>query len=579
MNGGARVAQVFKNHGVPFVFTLCGGHISPILVESKKLGIRIVDVRHEVNAVFAADAVGRLTGIPGVACVTAGPGVANTITAVKNAQMAQSPLVLIGGATATMLRGRGSLQDIDQMALIRPHVKWAARPNRLKDVVPALERAFQVAKEGVPGPVFVELAIDLLYDESLVREWTAKQTDKKDKNVADHALSLYVRGHLKYVFAQSAEPEFAVGTFDAPAPPAEKYTSKAAEWLREAARPVLVIGSQAMLHPGRANELVEAVEALGIPTFCSGMARGLLGKGHALQLRHKRSAALKQSDLVILAGVPCDFRLDYGSHVARTKVISANLSKDDLFKNLRLMRKPELPVHHDPHAFLVALAGAAGAPPQREGWWETLRSRNAARDEEILEMGNEDVSHMNPLAFCQHIETTLSDNSILIGDGGDFVATAAYTVSPRSPYSWLDPGVFGTLGVGAGFAIGAKLVRPDADVWLLYGDGAAGFSMMEFDTMARHNLPIIAVVGNDAGWTQIQRDQVPILGDDVGTTLTHMDYHDVAKACGGKGVKISAINRAATGLEKALTLSREGHPVCVNAIIGKTKFREGSISM
>src|SRR5437870_6341074 len=160
MNGGEIIARVLQKQGVKFLFTLCGGHISPIFVSAQNLGIRVIDTRHEVNAVFAADAVSRLTGIPGVALVTAGPGVTNTITAVKNAELAQSALVVIGGATATMLRGRGSLQDIDQMALVRPHVKWAARPNRLADVAPSVEKAFRVARSGVPGPVFVELAVD-----------------------------------------------------------------------------------------------------------------------------------------------------------------------------------------------------------------------------------------------------------------------------------------------------------------------------------------------------------------------------------------------------------------------------------
>ena len=171
MNGGDRIASVLVERGVRFLFTLCGGHISPILVGAKQRGIRVVDVRHEVDAVFAADAVSRLTGVPGVAAVTAGPGVTNTITAIKNAQLAQSPLVLLGGATATLLKGRGALQDIDQMALVQPHVKWAASASTVRELVPMLERAFDVARSGVPGPVFVECPIDLLYDEPLVRQW------------------------------------------------------------------------------------------------------------------------------------------------------------------------------------------------------------------------------------------------------------------------------------------------------------------------------------------------------------------------------------------------------------------------
>ena len=185
MTGGDKVAEVLQKQGVRFLFTLCGGHIAPILVSAKARGIRVVDVRHEVTAVFAADAVGRLTGVPGVAAVTAGPGATNTITAVKNAQMAQSPVVVLGGATATMLRGRGSLQDIDQMALMGPHVKWATRVTRVRDLVPVLEEAFTLAREGVPGPVFVECPVDLLYPAELVRTWYGAKTGDKAKGLRE----------------------------------------------------------------------------------------------------------------------------------------------------------------------------------------------------------------------------------------------------------------------------------------------------------------------------------------------------------------------------------------------------------
>lgn len=576
MNGGSRVAEVLKANGVPALFTLCGGHIAPILVESKKRGIRIVDTRHEVNAVFAADAMARLTGIPGVAAVTAGPGVTNAITAIKNAQLAQSPLVLLGGATATMLRGRGSLQDIDQMALMGPHVKWAARPNNLRDVVPALEKAFRVAREGVPGPVFVEIAVDLLYEEELVRSWYKAKTDKEDKNLVEHAQSVYIKGHLTYLFAGTDTPAISPGRYVSPQAPTADDVEAAARSLGEAKKPVVVIGSQTMLRPKRVDELIAAVERIGAPVYLSGMARGLLGKGHRLHMRHKRRNALRESDLVVLCGVPCDFRLDYGSHVARTKVVSVNLSKDDLNKN----RRPNIAVLADPHTFLTMVSRALPTEPvDRTPWFETLLERDRARDNQIAGMGDQEVEGINPLALCRAIDDSLGDDAIMVGDGGDFVATASYIASPRRSYSWLDPGVFGTLGVGAGFAMGAKLVRPEADVWLLYGDGAAGFSIMEFDTFARHGLGIIAVVGNDAGWTQIAREQVEVLGDDTGCPLTHMDYHKVAEGCGGVGIVIREPGEINDALTRALEHARKGTPVLINAIIGKTDFRKGSISM
>lgn len=575
MNGGERVAEVLKRHGVEFVFTLIGGHISPILVSAKKAGIRVIDVRHEVNAVFAADAVARLTGIPGVAAVTAGPGVTNTITAIKNAQMAQSPLILLGGATATILRGRGSLQDIDQMSLIQPHVKWAARPDRLRDVVPALERAFAIAQEGVPGPVFVEIAVDLLYDESTVREWTAAKTDKPNKTAMEKVQAAYIQAHLKSTFALSGSPRFTDPPAAAPRTPGGSELKKAAAMLREAKRPLMVLGSQAMLRPARVAELVTAVERMGVPVYLSGAARGLLGADHPLQRRHQRRKALKEADVVVLAGVPADFRLDYGSHINRCKVIGLNLSEEDLSKN----RKPDLGILADPHTTLVAL----GSLVQRGGslgeWLAALDRREAEREAEIDKMALDRTQYSNPLEVCRTVEAHLIKDSVMVGDGGDFVATASYVVKPRGPLGWLDPGVFGTLGVGAGFALGAKLVRPDADVWLLWGDGAAGFSIIELDTFARHGLSVIAVVGNDAGWTQIERDQVTILGDDVACRLTHMDYHVVAEACGGEGFLVTRPEDLADTFERARAASRKGKPVLINALIGKSDFRKGSISM
>jgi acetolactate synthase-like protein len=575
MDGGARVAEVLKAQGVEFLFTLCGGHISPILVEAKKKGIRIIDTRHEVNAVFAADAVARLTGRPGVAAVTAGPGVTNTITAVKNAQMAQSPLVLLGGATATLLRGKGSLQDIDQTSLILPHVKWNARPNTVREIVPALERAFEEAQSGVPGPVFVELAVDLLYAEETVREWHSKMTDKPNKTLAEKGISLAINAHLTKVFFGANVPVIKGEIDRAKALPSRAQIKKASKIIAAAERPVFILGSQLMWHPERREELVAAIEHIGAPCYLSGMARGLLGEGHGLQLRHKRRNALKESDVVVLVGVPCDFRLDYGSPLSRTKLISVNLSERDLKKN----RSPEHAVLADPHELLVGVSRIIPGKPMWDDWIRSLKERDEVRDNEILKMGDEDLEHLNPLKFCQEINRQLINNSVLIGDGGDFVATASYIVSPRKAYGWLDPGVFGTLGVGAGFAIGAKLVNPDADVWLLYGDGAAGFSLMELDTCARHGINIIAVVGNDAGWTQIARDQTVILGDDVACRLEYMDYHVVAEGCGAKGLRVDDHDKMKEVLEEAVKVSRSGRPVLVNAILGKSDFRKGSLSM
>ncbi len=573
MNGGLQIATILKGNGIDCIFTLCGGHISPILVESKRLGIKIIDVRHEANSAFAADAYSRISGKVGVAAVTAGPGVTNTLTAVKNAQLAQSPILILGGATATMLRGRGSLQDIDQMELIEPHVKWAARPNRLKEVAPSIEKALKIAREGVPGPVFVELAVDLLYDESIVREWYKAKTDKENPSLPEKAIAMYIKTHLYRVFSGKPYDLKQIDVSSTLSPSGSEY-KEAQRMIQKAKRPVMILGSQVMLAPSRSEELVSAIEKLTIPVWLSGMARGLLGKDHPLQMRHKRTKALKEADLVILCGVPCDFRLDYGSPLRKTKVISINLSRKDLYQN----RRPNLPILADPQTTLVLIAEACSHSLDQT-WLEILRTRHDERHQEIIAMAKEQTSGINPLEFFLEMDNYLEEDSILVGDGGDFVASASYILQPRAPYSWLDPGVFGTLGVGAGFALSAKIVKPNSDVWLIYGDGAAGFSIMEFDTCARHQLGIIAVVGNDAGWTQIARDQVVILEDPVGTELTAMDYHVVVQGCGGHGIKVEDISEVPKALEEALEYSRKGIPVLINVIIGKTDFRKGSISM
>jgi acetolactate synthase-1/2/3 large subunit len=338
------------------------------------------------------------------------------------------------------------------------------------------------------------------------------------------------------------------------------------------------VGSQALLSPGEAPQLAEAVAALGVPVFLSGMARGLLGARHPLQLRHRRREALREADLVVLAGVPCDFRLDYGRHIGRgATLISANRSRAEISKN----RRADLGVRGAPELVLRALARTLeGSVPDRGPWLETLRARDEDREASIASQAGDDTpGGLNPLRVCRAVESALVEDSVIVADGGDFVGTASYILRPRGPLSWLDPGAFGTLGVGAGFALAAKLVRPTADVWIVYGDGSVGYSLVEADTFARHGLGVIAVVGNDAGWTQIARDQVEILKDDVGTVLASTDYERAAEGLGARGLRLAEDADPGPVLEEARRIARDGRPVYVNAPLGRTDFRKGSLSI
>ena len=574
-HGGERVAAALAAHGVHFVFTLCGGHISPILVAAKRRGIRIVDTRDEVTAVFAADAVARLTGTPGVAAVTAGPGLTNTITALKNAQLAQSPVVLLGGAAPTALQGRGALQDIDQKRLVAPHVKLVKQVRRVADLGPAVEEALVVAREGVPGPAFVECPVDLLYDEKLIRGWY-EDAAGKGTSIPDRLTRWYLNRHANRMFAGSDRPyEPVAGAVTTPEA-GEGPVARAVEALRRARQPLMILGSQSIVAAAEAPRVAEAVKRLGVPVYLSGMARGVLGRGADLQMHHARRKALRESDFVLLAGVPCDFRLDYGKHVRRSAtLIAANRSR----KDARLNRKPTIEAIGDAGRFIVALAERVGDERRRDEWILSLTVRDADREKEIDAQAKASGEHVNPVAFFRAMEKAAGENAIFVADGGDFVGTASYILRPRGPLAWLDPGAFGTLGVGAGFALGASVVKPRSEVWLVWGDGACGYGLAEFDTFVRHAIPVIAVVGNDAGWTQIAREQVKMLGDDVGTVLGRTAYHEVVKGFGAEGVEIRRDSEVEAGLAEARRIAASGKPVLVNVWLDKTEFREGSISM
>ena len=572
-HGGSIVAETLVQHDVKFIFTLCGGHISPILVACKEKGIRVVDVRHEATAVFAADAVSRLSPAIGVAAVTAGPGLTNTLTAVKNIQMAQVPVLLLGGATATILKGRGSLQDIDQMGLLRPLTKHQVCIKRVKDIANEINKAIIIAQSGVPGPVFIELPLDLLYPQDLVRDLYGLNTNDQKRS---WWVEKYLQRNLNRIFngietTPKPVPEI---TYPMPVPSAVK---KAMKMISNSKRPVLLVGSQTMLNVTEVDNLAQKLASIDIPMFVSGMARGLLSKKELNIFRHQRKKALQEADLVILAGVPCDFRLGYGRQINRdAEIISINRSRSDLYLN----RKPTLAIQADPGSFFSNLPeNPLENWVDSDAWTDTMRQRDKKRLDQIHEQTEISTDYVNPLKFFTKLDKHINDGDILIADGGDFVATASYILRPRSNLGWLDPGPFGTLGVGAGFILGGKLTHPNATVWGIYGDGAFGYSRVEFDTFVRHKIPLIAIIGNDSGWTQIARDQVEIFKDPVATELGNTKYHEVVAALGGQGLQIMDKKEIDDVLNTAKEFAAAGKSVAINVKIGKTDFRKGSISI
>ena len=568
---GLDIGSFFKQKNISSVFTLCGGHISPILVGCEKENINIIQVRDEVSAVFAADAVSRLTDSVGVAIVTAGPGVTNTITAIKNAQMAQSPVLLIGGAAATLLKGRGSLQDIDQISLLKTYVKSAVSVKKTRDVIPTLANALNTATSGVPGPVFVELPIDLLYPEEDIRKEFINQLPKS--GYFAKIAHWYVERHLNDLFSskKSSIKVKPVKEFKLD----QRKIDKAALAIVKAKKPVFLLGNQVTQNKEFLPMCLKSIDKLSVPTFTSGMARGCFGSSDKYFFRHNRKHALKNADVVLTLGIPLDFRLGYGFSINKdATLIAVNKSKEDLNKN----RKPDIGIHADPSRIMHEI-GKIINPPSCKEWIKELTGLEEKRETEILQFSKNESDFVNPVHLCKTIDKFIDEESILVADGGDFVGTASYTIRPRSALGWLDPGPFGTLGVGGGFAIGAKSSFPKKEVWVFYGDGASAYSLAEFDTLCRHKLPVIAIIGNDASWQQIAREQKQMLGSNIGTELAFNAYEKVVEGYGGKGYYVENHDTLDETLKRAKEDAKLGYPVLVNIKISKSDFRKGSISV
>ena len=568
---GLDIGSFFKQKNISSIFTLCGGHISPILVGCEKENINIIQVRDEVSAVFAADAVSRLTESIGVAIVTAGPGVTNTVTAIKNAQMAQSPLLLIGGAAATLLKGRGSLQDIDQISLLKTYVKSAVSVKKTRDVIPTLTNAINTAISGVPGPVFVELPIDLLYPEEDIRNEFMNQLPKS--GFFGKIAQWYVNRYLNDLFS-SKKSSIKVNPVKAFKLDQHKI-DKAALSIVKAKKPVFLLGNQVTQNKEFLSMCLKSLDKLSAPVYTSGMARGCFNSSDKHFFRHNRKHALKNADVVVTLGVPLDFRLGYGFSVNKdATLISINKSKEDLNKN----RKPDIAIHADPTRIMHEI-GKIINPPSCQEWIKELSFLEESREKEIQKFSETKTDFVNPVYLCKTIDKLIDENSILVADGGDFVGTASYTVRPRAALGWLDPGPFGTLGVGGGFAIGAKSSFPEKEVWVFYGDGASAYSLAEVDTLCRHKLPVIAIIGNDASWQQIAREQKQMLGSNIGTELAFNAYEKVAEGYGGKGYYVDNQELLFETLKLAKEDAKLGHPVLVNVKLSKSDFSKGSISV
>ncbi|HEY6098242.1 MAG TPA: thiamine pyrophosphate-binding protein [Anaeromyxobacter sp.] len=532
LTGGRLVARMLRKEGIPTVFTLSGLHVAPIYAGCVDEGIRIVDTRHEQAAAHAADAWARLTRGVGVAIVTAGPGVTDSVTGVANAFAANSPLLLIGGAAPTFNQGRGSLQEMPQVQLFQGITKWADRVPS-PDLVPSfLAKAFRVARSGRPGPVFLEIPWDVLSngaDEALAEAQTAYRTDARlpgDPAKLEAALALLAR----------------------------------------AERPVLVGGSSIWWDDG-----VAALERLatrtGIPVFLNGMGRGCLPPDHPSAFHLSRKEALASADVVLVVGTPLDFRMGYGTEptfAPGARVIQVDVDASEIGRN----RPIEVGIVGDARSVLDALAGQARLSSAAAGWRSFLREKETERAERQRGFEESDQKPIHHFRLAKAIDTVArrAGDVTFVGDGGNVVAVAAKTLRVSKPGRWLDPGPLGTLGVGAPFAIAAKLLAPERPVCVVQGDGSFGLNGMDYDTAVRFKLPMVVVVGNDAAWGQILIPQRAMHGEEhtVATRLAPTRYDRVVEALGGKGEHVEDPKDLVPALERAFA---SGTVYCVDVKI------------
>jgi acetolactate synthase-1/2/3 large subunit len=529
--GGRLVARMLRKEGVSTVFTLSGLHVAPIYAGCVDEGVRVVDTRHEQAAAHAADAWARLTRGAGVAIVTAGPGVTDAVTGVANAWAAQSPLVLLAGAAPTFNQGRGSLQEMPQVPMFQHITKWADRVPS-PDLIPSfLAKAFRVARAGRPGPVFLELPWDIL------------------SNGADEAL---------------AEAQSLYRT-DARSPGDPAKLEAALALLGRAERPVLVAGSSVFR-----DDAVAALGAFasraGIPTFLNGMGRGCLPREHPAFFDLARKDALGQADVVLVVGTPLDFRLGYGTEptfATGAKVIQVDIDATEIGRN----RPIDVGIVGDSRSVLEALAaGWQGTVPPE--WPRHLREKEAVRRAKQREHEESDQRPIHHFRLAKALDTVAAraGDVTWVADGGNVVAVAAKVIRVAGPGRWLDPGPLGTLGVGAPFAIAAKLLAPERPVCVVQGDGSFGLNGMDFETAIRFRLPMVVVVGNDAAWGQIRVPQRGMYGDDhaIATALAPTRYDRVVEALGGKGEHVDDPAELVPALERAFA---SGTVSCVDVAI------------
>jgi acetolactate synthase-1/2/3 large subunit len=526
LHGGRLIARALRAQGVSKLFTLSGGHLFSIYDGCRTEGIDIVDVRHEQTAAFAAEGWAKVTRSIGVCALTAGPGVTNGMSAIASASENNSPVLVLGGRAPAFRWGQGSLQELDHVPFVAPLVKFARTPGSTAEIPELLDRAMVEALTPPFGPVFLDFPLDYVFTEAAVPE------DSPDL----------------------PEPWLGPGA-DAPA------IDAAAALLRGAERPVIMAGTG--LYWGRGEEeLVRLAEELRVPVFLNGLGRGCVPADHELSFSRARSAGLGQADVALVIGVPLDFRLAFGGAFAPECSIVAI----DVAAPRRVHPRPVAAELYGALPATLAALRSSGGPSlaARDGWVASLRAiEDEKRSGEVSDLHDERAP-LHPMRVYGELAQMLDRDAIVIGDGGDFVSFAGRVVDSYAPGCWLDPGPFGCLGSGPGFALAAKLAHPERQVLLLLGDGAFGFSGMEFDTLARHGVAVVGLIGNNGIWALEKHPMESLYGYSVAAELRpETRYDEMVRAFGCHGELVRAPAELRPALERAFA---SGRPALVNVL-------------
>ncbi|GAB3001562.1 thiamine pyrophosphate-dependent enzyme [Amycolatopsis acidiphila] len=547
ISGGHLVAKALKAEGVEVVFTLCGGHIIDIYDGCVDEGIDVIDVRHEQVAAHAADGYARVTGKPGCAVVTAGPGTTDAVTGVANALRAESPMLLIGGQGALSQHKMGSLQDLPHVDMMSPITKFAATVPSTERAADLVSMAFRECYHGAPGPSFLEIPRDVL-----------------DAKVPIEKARVPKAGGYRASTRTAGDPE---------------AIERLADLVVHAEKPCVLLGSQ--VWTCRATDAaIEFVRELNVPAFMNGSGRGTLAPGDPHHLQLARRYAFQNADLIIIVGTPFDFRMGYGKRLSPdATVVQIDLDYRTVGKN----RDVDLGIVGDAGLVLSSVTQAAsgridnGATGRKE-WLEELRTVETQAYEKRLPRQHSDANPIDPYRLVHEINEFLTPDSIYVGDGGDIVTFSGQVVQPKAPGHWMDPGPLGTLGVGVPFVLAAKYARPDQEVVALFGDGAFSLTGWDFETLVRFNLPFVGIVGNNSSMNQIRYGQIQKYGDDrgrVGNTLGDVPYSEFAKMLGGYGEEV----RDPADIQPALQRAREsGKPSLINVWVDPDVYAPGTMN-